>query len=422
MICEMPSLLKDAVRARSEPLSEEAPHRAAPGALIVREPDPVGEPLSTKRRKRRADRQAASASRPEKPFLMPVFPSWVRGAARDGEPSEEREGSLKSKAQRSADALAAFAAGAALAALDPIVRNEAASFRGCFSARLALQAAAACARLLGRGEDEAALRDAFYLRPPGGDPGPAGRLLVAVRRLAGRSPDRIFGAEVAGRVLAELGLPGPWLVHGSEGSEQGRSAVILEAAAAMAQSGRPAIFAAADAAALICARLAPNAGRAGAIFALFLADAVLALRLGWPIFVPLLSTSKEASRASHRALRTGIRPSASGNNLDSAQTGSTEPAWFNSFCLGAAQAAARAHDLFFDLARRAERLEAVSPKLRAKGAKGALEKILSDDAVTAAMRPGNLSDRAARRLFDRLVALGALRELSGRPAFRLYGL
>jgi hypothetical protein len=32
-----------------------------------------------------------------------------------------------------------------------------------------------------------------------------------------------------------------------------------------------------------------------------------------------------------------------------------------------------------------------------------------------------MSDRAARRLCDRLVALGALRELTGRDSFRLYG-
>ena len=33
-----------------------------------------------------------------------------------------------------------------------------------------------------------------------------------------------------------------------------------------------------------------------------------------------------------------------------------------------------------------------------------------------------MTDRAARRLVDRLVALGAAHELSGRPTSRLYGL
>jgi hypothetical protein len=74
-----------------------------------------------------------------------------------------------------------------------------------------------------------------------------------------------------------------------------------------------------------------------------------------------------------------------------------------------------------DLARRAARLQAVAPKLRAKPAGRAVDLFLSRDALA----PGGLSfmsDRAARRLCDRLVDLGALRELTGRDTFRLYGL
>jgi len=314
----------------------------------------------------------------------------------------------------------AFLAGAALAALDPLMRTAAASFRGCFNARLALRAAGASARILGRAEDEAALRDAFYLRSPGGDPGPAGRLLVAFRTVAGQRPDLIFRTEVAEKISAGLGLPS--LFDGPESLERPDSGLteVLHAAAALARSDRPAMFAAADAAALACQSLALGARWPGAIFALMLADAVLACRLAWPGFVPLLCTSKEAGKMALRAVRTHS-PAGSGS-VAGAQTESFGAAWRATFCLGIAEAAARAHDLYCGLARRAERLESALPKLRAKGAKGALEKILSEDAVTAAMRPGNLSDRAARRLFDRLAALGVLAELSGRPAFRLYGL
>ena len=62
--------------------------------------------------------------------------------------------------------------------------------------------------------------------------------------------------------------------------------------------------------------------------------------------------------------------------------------------------------------------------LRAKGAGRVVDMLLADDAVTpaaVASRAGP-SDRAARRLFDRLVILGAVRELTGCETFRIYGL
>jgi hypothetical protein len=58
----------------------------------------------------------------------------------------------------------------------------------------------------------------------------------------------------------------------------------------------------------------------------------------------------------------------------------------------------------------------------AKGAAAALAALLDDDAVSGATEIAGMSERGLRRLFDRLVQLGAVRELTGRPTFRLYGL
>ena len=89
-----------------------------------------------------------------------------------------------------------------------------------------------------------------------------------------------------------------------------------------------------------------------------------------------------------------------------------------------ALAAASALDLAADLSRRADILIAVAPKLRAKPAAKVVDLLLAEDCVAPAeaARHAPMTDRAARRLFDRLLALGAVREVSGRPAFRLYGL
>ena len=76
------------------------------------------------------------------------------------------------KTAPASDTDAAFAAGAGLAALDAIVRAEP-PFAGVWRQRLALSAAAVTARLIGRREDEAALRDAWCFRAGSEDQGPA---------------------------------------------------------------------------------------------------------------------------------------------------------------------------------------------------------------------------------------------------------
>lgn len=143
--------------------------------------------------------------------------------------------------------------------------------------------------------------------------------------------------------------------------------------------------------------------------ALMLADAVLARAVGWDRVMPLLAA---------RLVRKDIRAIANDETdpllcVHRAMVGA---------CDGAIRSAA-------DLGRRASKLRAIAPKLRAKGSDEALALFLSHDAVSPS---GMLSpmikstsmpmtDRAARRLCDRLVDLGVVRELTGRPTFRLYG-
>jgi hypothetical protein len=90
--------------------------------------------------------------------------------------------------------------------------------------------------------------------------------------------------------------------------------------------------------------------------------------------------------------------------------------------LAYAQATVEACDLGADIARRAALLLEVAPKLRAKGSADVVKLLLDDDALPGSWSSPKLSARGARRLFERLQELGAVRELSGRPTFRLYGL
>src|SRR3954453_18556869 len=128
------------------------------------------------------DRDAAIAAQPG---LWQPLPGWARRHGDDAGPSSE----------------AAFAAGAALLALDQIVRAEP-PWLGALRQRQALAAAAVSSRLMRLPADEAALRDAPHLTRAGDDPGPSGRLPRASRGLAAR-PAR---AEAAAGLAQALGL------------------------------------------------------------------------------------------------------------------------------------------------------------------------------------------------------------------------
>jgi hypothetical protein len=314
---------------------------------------------------------AASRSTAAPAFTPPAVPGWARprGAATDA-------------------VAAAFAAGAALTSLDNLVRADPA-WAGAWRQRLALTCAAAAVARAGRPEDEAALRDAWHLRSEGAEPGPAGTILAAWRRLATRSPGPDPATVQA--VTALLGIR--W-------SEE--LAPLAGRVAVLARTTAPAPRAVAVLLREVHA-LRPDAELLG----WWLADQVLALQLHWPLAVPLLvAHARSALRGTNGRGR--VRPDDEG--------------FEQAVCLALAEGAAAACRLAADLAPRAARLQAVAPSLRAKGAGEVVRRLLIDDAVPGTLTTKTLSRWGARRLFERLLALDAVRELSGRAAFRLYGL
>lgn len=260
----------------------------------------------------------------------------------------------------------AFLSGWALNHLHLVLAREDVS-KALLWARLALRAAEVCVAFSGRPERAGELRDAVHLMRPGDLPGPAGETYLAWRRAV----ERPVSIKALGRALPTLapGQIAAWLDAG-QGAPVKRAALVLEAVL----------------------RESPRADVPG----LILADAALAQALGWDHLVPLLAPGlkradlrkrgEDLRLACHRALISSV---------------------------------AEAVRLAADLARRAAHLKAVAPKLRAKRAGDAVEMFLTRDAVAPSALP--LPDRAARRLCDRLVDLGAVRELTGRDTFRLYG-
>ena len=308
------------------------------------------------------------------PAEPPRAPVWARPGANWREHSE-------------AEAL--YFAGAALAALDSVVRSDPA-WAGVWRRRLALKCAAAVAQdLLNRREDEAALRDELAFAKPGQDLGPAGKVYAAFQTLCGPGdpirPERLAAVAADLQAPLDTGRAGDLAAALKETCGRGSPAPVVAAAAAAAVMG---LRADAEPLALLCA------------------DAALARGLGRPASLPLLAGEIFLRHGSGD----GRRPRAG------------EAGWGKLVALAYVRAALAALELAQDLSRRAGRLADAAPKLRAKGKTGAIEALLADDAVSAAAPIAGLSDRARRRLFERLVALGAARELTGRATFRLYGL
>ena len=282
----------------------------------------------------------------------------------------------------------AFRSGAALTVLDQLVSDPGHGVPlKLLANRLALGAATATSKLEGRLAREADIRDAYRLTPPGAARGPDGDLLAfwreAVRLRANRTGQvaDLFDADLANG--AEVWLDGAQERARTHGPLAGCAAALRTVLETDDRAER-----------LAC----------------LLSDLVLARALNRKVLLPV-----SAQRLTKAALR------------DLTEDGQGAELAVQARILETVEGTIR---LARDLARRAEALRTIAPKLRAKGSDQAVALFLAEDAVAPS---GMLSPhiqgtrtpmtaRAARRLCDRLVELGAVRELTGRPTFRLYGI
>jgi hypothetical protein len=338
-------------------------------------PDPIADPgdgVPAPVRIRARARRTTANPLTRQPFLPASAPAWARASGRAGE-----------------DPL--FFAGAGLALLDAHLRRDPPA-AGALRARLALQSAAASAKILRVNGDEGALRDLRFA--VGDNLSPAAKLLRVWRDLADRPPSLDPGRLAAAAARLDLAV-----------DPNGLAASLKVCTG----EGDP-VSAAAKAAAFAFSAFPDAPAAEPEILALWAFDMVLAIRLRWPRPLPMVGV---------KILDPALRPPGAGR-----RPMPNDPAWPSAAAGAIALAAASALDLAADLSRRSDTLITVAPKLRAKPAAKIVDLLLAEDCVSPAeaARCAPMTDRAARRLFDRLLALDAVRELPGRPAFRLYGL
>lgn len=285
----------------------------------------------------------------------------------------------------------AFRSGAALTVLDQLLSDPAHGVPvKLLGNRLALKAATATSKLEGRLAREADIRDAYHLTPVGEARGPDGDLLAFWRQAAGL---RVTGTDWHSRLEEMVGPDfaadvGDWLEAGTARTcTHGPLAGCVE-----------------------MLRLVLEADDRAERIACLLADIVLSRALGWSSVLPISAC---------QLTKTNLRDlNARGFGADLAIQGQL---------LASIEDTIRAAR---NLARRAATLRAIAPKLRAKGSEAAVALFLSEDAVASSgmLSPTirgttvKMTGRAARRLCDRLVELGAVHELTGRSTFRLYGI
>lgn len=303
--------------------------------------------------------------------IKPVLPAWIL------------DGSAAVTAEN-----AGFASGSALALLHAVLNDLTLNVpSNLLRNQLALNAAVHCLRLDRQRSSRAELLDAYYLTRPGDERGPGGDMLAFWWKACSiKIGPRGWQDRVMAIIPDHMGEDVYcWLDFVGNGSD------IQSPVAAAAE----------------LLRSVYETYPREEVIAFLLADLCLAYELRWPYLFPFIGqhlTGKE------------LRADKSDFLIDCHRAIAT-----------AAQNAVRQA---YDLARRAARLHAIAPKLRAKGSDAALDLFLSDVAVapSSMLSPTikgtkiPMTARAARRLCDRLVDLGVVQELTGRSTFRLYGL